>query len=422
MNDSILVAREKRFEYITKLSITYPSIIVLKANTPGDNKNRYSSFFLIKQFNQIIEKKFKYDFKTLKKGFDGPYYVYGFSNILSRESKFDLIDIENMNMLGRLVDLDLYIGSVMVSRSDFEIGLRGCMICEHSAIDCMRNKRHSIDEILNHIDSRILYYLNLSIGPIIKSAMYNELNLDHKFGLVTPTSSGSHTDMNYDIMLKSIDILNPYFLEIFKLGFKLKDDKTLLKKARLIGINAEHAMLKDSKGVNTYKGLIYILGFVLLALGYIIKHNKPFNDIFSRIQDLSKDVLNDFDMNIDSIGVRAYKKYQIKGIRGEVYDGLPTIQNALNHFKDIDSSQSTNFHHILLYFIIQSQDTVLLKRSKTIDFYYQIKKMSTKVDPYNEKDIKNFTAYCIKHNISFGGSADLFVVFQFLNQINLFLK
>lgn len=119
-----------------------------------------------------------------------------------------------MNMLGRLVDLDLYIGSVMVSRSDFEIGLRGCMICEHSAIDCMRNKRHSIDEILNHIDSRILYYLNLSIGPIIKSAMYNELNLDHKFGLVTPTSSGSHTDMNYDIMLKSIDILNPYFRDI----------------------------------------------------------------------------------------------------------------------------------------------------------------------------------------------------------------
>lgn len=91
MNDSILVAREKRFEYITKLSITYPSIIVLKANTPGDNKNRYSSFFLIKQFNQIIEKKFKYDFKTLKKGFDGPYYVYGFSNILSRESKLTLL-------------------------------------------------------------------------------------------------------------------------------------------------------------------------------------------------------------------------------------------------------------------------------------------------------------------------------------------
>ncbi|WP_176239138.1 triphosphoribosyl-dephospho-CoA synthase [Mariniplasma anaerobium] len=422
MNDSILIAREKRFEYITELSKTYPSIIVLKANTPGPDKNRYSSFFLIDQFNRIIESKFQFDFKTLKKGFDGPYYVYAFSTILSKDTKLELIDIENTNMLGRLIDIDLYINAKMISRSNFEIDLRGCMICNHSAIDCMRNKRHSVEEILNHIDARILYYLNLSIGPIIKSAMYDELNLDDKFGLVTPTSSGSHTDMDYAIMIKSIDILNPYFLDMFELGFKFEDEKILFQKARIIGINAERDMLNNSNGINTYKGLIYILGFVLLALGYIVKHNKPFDSIFSRIKDLSKDVLNDFKNDINSAGVNAYKNYQIKGIRGEVHDGLPTVQNALNYFEKLDSSNPINFHHILLYFIMHSQDTILLKRSKTLDRYLQIKAMSKQVDPYNEKDIKDFTAYCIKNHISFGGSADLFIVFQFLNKIKLFLK
>jgi holo-ACP synthase / triphosphoribosyl-dephospho-CoA synthase len=422
MNNSILDSREKRYDYIKELSKKYPTLIVLKANTPGNDKNRYSSFFLIQQFNYIIENKFQFDYRVLKKGLDGPYYVYAFSNKLSKNTKLELIDIENTNLMGRLIDLDLYINTKMLSRSDFEIGLRSCMICGHQAIDCMRNKRHSLDEILNHIDSRILYYLTSHIGPIIKNAMLDELNLEHKFGLVTPTSSGSHTDMNYAMMLKSIDILNPYFLDIFELGFTYEDQKLLFEKARIIGIKAEKDMLKNSNGINTYKGLIYILGFVLLALGHTIKHNETFDHIFLRIKELSKDVLNDFNKNIDSAGITAYKKYQIKGIRGEVYDGLPTIQMAFNHFNEINHSKNISLHHILLFFIIHSEDTILLKRSKTIENYTKIKALAKTIDPYNIKEIENFTAYCINHHISFGGSADLFIVFQFLNKIKSLLK
>jgi holo-ACP synthase CitX len=422
MNNSILLAREKRFEYINELSKTYPSIIVLKANTPGNDKNRYSSFFLLEQFNHIIESEFQFDYKILRKGFDGPYYVYAFSTIITSDIKLKLIVIEKNHMLGRLIDLDLYIDSKMLSRSDYEINLRNCMLCDHIAIDCMRNKRHTANDLLNHIDHQIMIYLNSYIGAIIKSSMLDELNLDHKFGLVTPTSSGSHSDMDYEMMLNSIDILNPYFLEIFDLSFKNEDERILFEKAKLIGIKAEEDMLKNSNGINTYKGLIYILGFVLLAIGYTIKHNLPFKNIFPKVKTLSKDILKDFDKDINSAGIKAYKNHQIKGIRGEVYDGLPTIQNALKYFSEIDCSKSMNFHHILLYFIIHSQDTILLKRSKTIEHYNQIKAMAKKIDPYQEKDIKDFTAFCIKHHISFGGSADLFIVFQFLNKVKLFLK
>lgn len=422
MNESILLDREKRSEYICKLSKTYPSIIVLKANTPGQDKNRYSSFFLIKQFNHIIESKFQFDFKILKKGFDGPYYVYAFSTVLTKNIKSELIDIENENILGRLIDLDLYINTKMVSRNDFKLDLRRCMICEHSAIDCMKNKRHSVDEILNHIDGRIMFYLNSLISPIIKDSMLDELNLDYKFGLVTPSSSGSHDDMDYDMMSDSIKILNPYFLEIFNLSFKYDDEKLLLEKAKLIGNKAEDAMLIKSNGINTYKGLIYILGFVLLASGYIIKNNLSFEDIFSKIRGFSKDVLSDFDKDIHSAGLDAYKKYQILGIRGEVYHGLPTVQKAMDYFSKIDTSQSKHFHHILLYFIIHSQDTILLKRSGSLDKYNHIKTMAKKVDPYHDKDIEDFTDFCISNHISFGGSADLFIVFQFLKKIKKFLK
>jgi holo-ACP synthase CitX len=422
MNNSILEAREERYEYIKKISKKYPTIIILKANTPGNHKNRYSSFFLLEQFNHIIENIFQFDYKTLKKGFDGPYYVYGFLTSQSKHTKLKLIEIEKSHMLGRLIDLDLYMNSLMVSRTDFAIDLRRCMICDHIAIDCMRNKRHTVDDILNYIDHQIMTYLNTAIASIIKEAMLDELNLDTKFGLVTPTSSGSHYDMDYQMMYDSIDILIPYFIEIFNLGFQYDDELILFDKAKLIGIKAEDEMLKKTNGINTYKGLIYILGFVLLATAYIIKHNKQISNLFARIQKLSKNILKDFEKDINTTGIKAYKKFQIRGIRGEVYDGLPTIQKAQKFFNNIDVSNNKNFHHILLYFIINSEDTILLKRSQSLDAYHQIKAYAEKIDPYNKEEIEEFTAYCINHHISFGGSADLFIVFQYLNKLILFLK
>ena len=161
----------------------------------------------------------------------------------------------------------------MISRADYNQELRRCMICNHSAIDCMRSNRHSLDDILNHIDTKILNYLKVNIASIVKDSMLSELNLEYKFGLVTPTSNGSHDDMNYAMMLESINVLIPYFLEIFDLGFISKSGENLFEEARIIGIKAEQAMLQHSNQVNTYKGLIYILGFVLLSIGDLIKNN-----------------------------------------------------------------------------------------------------------------------------------------------------
>ena len=106
-------------------------------------------------------------------------------------------------------------------------------------------------------------------------AILQELNLEIKFGLVTPSSSGSHPDMNYELMFNSKEIIIPHLVRIFELGFLYPDDKDLLEKARLIGIEAETQMFDMTKQINTYKGLIYILGFVLLSLGILVKKIDP---------------------------------------------------------------------------------------------------------------------------------------------------
>lgn len=422
MSDHILKAREERFEHVKSISKNYPYVVVLKANTPGDNKERYSSFFLINLFNQILEDQFKITYKTLKKGFDGPYYLYGIHTTSIEQTKKELVDIEVKHPLGRLIDLDLYDHQESVSRSELNLPLRKCLLCDQPAIICMRNHTHQLDDLLLHIDIKILEFLKTQISSFIKKAMLNELDLDPKFGLVTPTSSGSHPDMNYKLMHDSIDLLIPYFIEIFELGMIFDDDPHLFDKANQIGKQAENHMYTYTHDVNTYKGLIYILGFVLLSLGYIIKNNKPFDDIYQRIKTLSYHVMDDFKSNLQTAGINAFKTYNIKGIRGEIFNGLPTIKKAFDNFKYLDILDQKNYHHELLYFMMHSEDTVLLNRAGSLENYQHFKSIASQVNPYIDKDIHDFTNYCIKHKISFGGSADLLIVFHFMQYFKLLYK
>ncbi len=422
MTDKILMSREERFKKIQALSKNNKIVICLKANTPGIDKNRYSSFFLIRQLDITINESFQVEEKQSFDGFDGPYNLYIVEHKSLKDIKAELIHIEEKHPLGRLIDLDLYANQNMISRDDYNLSQRTCMLCDKPAFECIRNNTHSHSEVLSYIDIKIYIYIEEFINSIIEKAILKELNLENKFGLVTPSSNGSHDDMNYELMLESKDIIKPYLLDILRLGFINHEDDHLYQKARALGLKAELEMFEKTNQINTYKGLIYILGFVLLSIGYIIKNNLPYSDLFVRIKTLAKDVLEDFDQNVQTAGVNSYTKYQITGIRGEVFNGLPTIQKAQKVFMHLDINEDKHQHHLLLFFMIHSEDTVLLKRAGSLKDYQHYKQMAAQVNPYIDKDIINFTSYCIKHHISIGGSADLFIVFHFINYFMQFYK
>lgn len=414
MTEKILEDRELRFNLIKKLSMKHPFIITLKANTPGDDKNQYSSYFLIKLFNTYFNSNIKFNSRRLHEGHDGPFYVYTIDEVNTLNMKDRLVEIEENHPLGRLIDLDYYINGVMVSRKDLNVLRRTCLLCENDAIVCMRNQAHTYNDLLAFIDSSILSYLKKQVDLIIDSSILNELNLTDKFGLVTPLSSGSHKDMDYDLMFKSKDIIRPYLVGIFLLGFNFPDNDSLFKKAQHLGIEAEKKMFELTNHVNTYKGLIYILGYVLLSLGIVIKKNKSTDEIYDLIKHFSSEVFSDLSTHKETAGIRAYIDHQITGIRGEVFNGLPSLRKAILHFQDIDVFSQTHQHAILLFLMRNTEDTVLLKRAGSLEKYQQINKLLKDINPYDSSDIKGFTKFCINHNLSFGGSADLFIVFHFI--------
>lgn len=99
-----------------------------------------------------------------------------------------------------------------------------------------------------------------STHPYLKTylavrALRSELDTPLKPGLVGPDGNGSHRDMDYDLMLRGIDAIRPFFPRMAQ--------AISPEELRQLGIDAEKAMLAATGGVNTHRGAIFALALAL---------------------------------------------------------------------------------------------------------------------------------------------------------------
>jgi triphosphoribosyl-dephospho-CoA synthetase len=234
----------------------------------------------------------------------------------------------------------------------------------------------------------------------------DELNLDPKFGLVTPISNGSHFDMNYHTMLSAKDAILPYFGQMFAHGWQAHHEEQLFQKARSIGLEAETAMFQATKGINAYKGLIFNLGLMSSAFAYVITHQAPLKTMFPTIATMTKNLIKDFEEPKTTAGYEAYLKYRTMGARGEAMNGFPTVQQLipmLNDFNDLTLLK------VLIEAIKMTEDTVLIRRAGSYDMAKKIQSWFFNIDVSDSEALMQLTKRCIEANISFGGAADLLV-------------
>lgn len=100
-----------------------------------------------------------------------------------------------------------------------------------------------------------------SIGRAATLALYDELALAPKPGLVSLVDSGSHDDMDAQTFLRSILALRGYFVRIAELGAAHAEFSELER----CGQEAEARMLAATGGVNTHRGAIFALGLLCAA-------------------------------------------------------------------------------------------------------------------------------------------------------------
>lgn len=104
------------------------------------------------------------------------------------------------------------------------------------------------------------------IGRLAIRSLYREAALAPKPGLVSPSSRGSHRDMDFSTFLRSLQSLRLYFPAIATCGLHRPGFAPL----QALGIEAEAAMLAATGGVNTHRGAIFNLGLLCAAAGWLL--------------------------------------------------------------------------------------------------------------------------------------------------------
>ncbi|MBE0700285.1 MAG: citrate lyase holo-[acyl-carrier protein] synthase [Acholeplasmataceae bacterium] len=414
----ILKAREEKQKRVKDLLKEKETalVVTIKANIPGPNKNIHEATLLVRLFKNELQALFLVHGAFFSEDADGPIYYLALINSDVHHIKQTLIHLEDTHPLGRFIDLDVYADArKSLSRNDLGLLPRACFLCNNDAFICARSGKHPTSELILFIHDKTRHYLHEQIEGIIEKAIMMELNLESKFGLVTPTSCGSHPDMDYVMMVEAKKVIMPYLILIFFKGYEAECVEELLENTRPIGIEAEQAMLEKTGGINCYKGLIFILGLAILASGFALSHQQPFSMLFSNIKTMTKGLMKEFDQIADSFGLKAYQAFQIKGARGEAIRGLPSVVHALDIADHLEDLSAPNLRQLLKEIILISEDTVLLKRAKTLEAYGIIKKALKNIDARNINQARKFSDDAIMKGLSFGGSADLLVTTLFLH-------
>ncbi|WP_171302739.1 triphosphoribosyl-dephospho-CoA synthase CitG [Clostridium cochlearium] len=285
------------------------------------------------------------------------------------------------------------------------------------------------------------------ISGLAIQAMLYEVACNPSPGLVSVVSTGSHTDMDHYTFIDSTSSFIKYLVLSVQAGFSDEDPQDILKKSRKLGIEAEKGMFKKTKGINTHKGMLFLMGICCIAIGKTIYDKKPFTEIKNIIKQMCrglvekeleplKEKMNQYNSIEEmvkneklSYGEKLFVLYGMEGIRGEVERGIPIVFDfALDFYKSCsDLNKNDRLVNTLIGIMQYSEDSNVLHRHSM----KELKKMQQDAKKIiQEGGIKTFKGKnkiiemekeFIKKGISPGGSADLLAITVFLSLVEEYI-
>ncbi len=264
------------------------------------------------------------------------------------------------------------------------------------------------------------------ISALAEKALIDEVSATPKPGLVDSENSGAHSDMDINTFKKSAQALKPYFYRFVIYGYETAafGENKIFPEARNIGMEAEKAMFDATGGINTHKGMIFSAGLICIAVGRILALNKSIDveNICYTVSLISKGVCqSDYSIEKDESlmtnGEKLYRKYGIKGIRGEAESGFATIKKYSYPFMKKcfcnGMTENESLVRTLIYMMSVVEDTNVISRGgKDIADY--VKKRAESLYDADFDEIKEFDRELIQKNLSPGGCADLLAITWFI--------
>ena len=217
-------------------------------------------------------------------------------------------------------------------------------------------------------------------------ALQMELEAPMKPGLVGPDSNGAHKDMDYALMLRSIDTIRPFFPRM------AMADST--EELRQLGIDAEKAMLAATDGVNTHRGAIFALGLAL--------YGRPVAETAAALDN----------------GSSTRRDPVIKGAMQMALDGYRDLYGDWLPFYRSIKDQPFALQRTLLRIMSTLDDTCIIKRAG-YDRVQEVKQEAKALlEDFDQKKLKQMCDRYAAEGLSPGGAADMLALTIFMDSIN----
>jgi triphosphoribosyl-dephospho-CoA synthase len=257
-------------------------------------------------------------------------------------------------------------------------------------------------------------------------ALYAEVMLDPKPGLVTRSGNGSHRDMHAALFMRSLFSLRHYYARIARAG----EQGASFDGLQRLGIEAERAMLRATHGVNTHRGAIFTLGLLAAAAGALHAQGARLD-----ADALCATVSHRYSAAIlasradarPSHGTSVRAVYGVTGAREVAAYGFPELRETAMPM--LDSTIALGMPHELAavqtLFAVMSvlDDTNLFHRGGRagVDF---VKRESHAflaaggvLAPNWRRHASSLDAAFVKRNLSPGGAADMLAAALFLHAL-----
>ena len=166
------------------------------------------------------------------------------------------------------------------------------------------------------------------IGQQAVRALYLELALEPKPGLVSLRDNGSHHDMTAQTFVRSLFALRHYFVQMAYAGAAQQPFGAL----EALGLQAEARMLHATGGINTHRGAVFALGLLCASAGSLQAQHTPIHPHALRTA-LSTHWGPALCLRAEHArqrvptthGQRAAQRYQLRSAGDEAADAFPTL-------------------------------------------------------------------------------------------------
>ena len=269
------------------------------------------------------------------------------------------------------------------------------------------------------------------IDRIALQAILWEVAATPKPGLVDRNNCGAHRDMCFGTFMDSTAALSGTFGACAKVGLNRagRGCEVLLEAIRPIGLEAEQRMFAATGGVNTHKGLLFSLGILSAAAGYLFGADPSTPLELGRLcrtaaviaAGITSEELTPLHVNsADTHGEWQFIRHGITGARGEAESGFATVRRwalpVLREGMAEGRPRERVLVQTLLSLMAEVEDTNVLHRAGETGLKLvqgEARKVIALGGAYHEDGIQAIEALdhlLIQENISPGGSADLLAV------------